>query len=309
MSIDILLATYNGEKYIASQIYSLLAQTHQDWILYVADDDSTDNTLAIICEIMKDDSRLKIINFDKPVRNAGKNFWRLLPFSTSEYIIFCDQDDIWLERKLELLLLKSQEWKNQHTPNLVFCDAYKYDQKTSKIIANTIYPYIFLNFEDFIFHNGGYQGCSILFNSVLRDKALKFDREFYIHDEIISLTAHTFGEVLYLNKPLMLYRLHETNVIGLSKNTNNLLENIRKIINGDSYIVFPPSKKTKESYYELFKLEMDEASKEIFNFYDKFCLVGYTTRVCMLFKHNLTKFRKYLILKTLLVSVFPSTRK
>ena len=51
ITVDILLATYNGEKYISQQIYSLLAQTHQDWNLYVADDGSTDNTLEIIKSI------------------------------------------------------------------------------------------------------------------------------------------------------------------------------------------------------------------------------------------------------------------
>jgi len=105
VNIDILMATYNGEKYIENQILSLQQQTHKNWILYIRDDGSTDSTLEILENFSKNDNRIKIIKDSLGCNlGAGKNFLTLTKYSLSEYVIFCDQDDIWFERKLELLL-------------------------------------------------------------------------------------------------------------------------------------------------------------------------------------------------------------
>lgn len=301
--IDILLATYNGEKYIASQIYSLLAQTYKDWKLYVADDGSTDDTLDIIRSIMGDDDRLNIIYFEEPVKNAGKNFWRLLSYSKSDYVIFCDQDDIWLENKLANLVLKSKEWKDKNKPNLVFCDAYKYKEVTGKIVSYTLYPLSFLEFDDFIFHNGGYQGCSILFNKALRDKALNYYDDFYIHDEIISLLAHTFGEVLFLNKSLMLYRIHNYNVIGAE--TKNIVYNqIIKIINRSGYVIHRNCYQSKMNFYNFFEEQIPDDKKSVFQKYFQYCNKNKLVGICLLLRDKKTSYKIALIIKTLLMRKF-----
>jgi len=105
MTVDILMATYNGEKYIKNQLLSLQQQTFSDWNLLIRDDGSTDNTLDIIQEFKKHDSRIKIIETDGVKgRGPGRNFLELTKCSLSKYVIFCDQDDIWFEKKLELLV-------------------------------------------------------------------------------------------------------------------------------------------------------------------------------------------------------------
>lgn len=306
MLVDILLATYNGEKYIAQQIYSLLAQTHKNWSLYVADDGSTDNTVAIIMSIMSDDDRLHIIDFEKPVKSAAKNFWRLLPYSEAGFTIFCDQDDVWLDCKLELLLQKSEEWTNKDTPNIVFCDTYIYSQKESRIVSDTLYPYLYLSFEDFIFHNGGYQGASTLFNKIMREKLIEYTPSFYIHDEILALTAHSFGEVFYLKKPLMLYRIHENNVIGVKK--NSLISKLKTIIKNESYIVLPESKKSKIKFYNFHRGNFSTPIETVFSNYFKFIESNIFTRFRIVLNSRMTKFRFYLLLKTSMVKVHPTDR-
>ena len=304
-TIDILLATYNGEEYIAAQIYSLLSQTHKNWNLYVADDGSTDNTLEIIKSIMSNDDRLRVVEFKKSVKSAAKNFWRLLPYSKAEYAIFCDQDDIWLDCKLmELLNVANIRFDNTR-PCLVYCDTYIYDEKQKKIMADTLYPIVFNSFEDLIFHNGGYQGSSILFNKALRDKALTYyPKAMYIHDEIITLIAHCFGEVFHLDKPLMLYRIHENNAIGRAAEDYVLLSRLKSLLTRDAFVIYKPSYRSKTEFYEFFKSEISIEKIEVFEEYFEYCYSIFSRRLELSLSGKLTKFRMYFIYRTLAKKIF-----
>ena len=299
-TIDILLATYNGEKYIAQQIYSLLAQTHQDWNLYIADDGSTDNTLEIIKSIMSNDDRLNIIDFGKPVKSAAKNFWRLLPYSKADFTIFCDQDDVWLECKLELLLNVAKTSFDSVRPCLVYCDTYIYDERLKKITSNTLYPITFNSFEELIFHNGGYQGSSILFNKVLRDIALDYNpKNMYIHDEIITLIAHCFGKVFHLDKPLMFYRIHESNVLGKSTNKNIFFRRLNNLLLRNTFVIYKPSYHSKLEFYSRYQSTLSRSKVEIFESYFRYCRVGFIKRLKISVIGKKTKFQSYLIYRTL----------
>lgn len=304
-TIDILLATYNGEEYIAAQIYSLLSQTHKNWRLYVADDGSTDNTIAIIKSIMSNDNRLHIMGFDEPVKNAAKNFWRLLPYSKAGFTIFCDQDDVWLDSKLSELLNVADSRFDNMLPCLVYCDTYIYDEKLKKITADTLYPIMFNSFEDLIFHNGGYQGSSILFNKALRDKASTYHpKDIYVHDEIITLIAHCFGKVFHLDKSLMLYRIHENNVIGRATKNYVILRRLKSLITRDTFVIYRPSYRSKSEFYEFFKSEISIEKIEVFEDYFAYCHSIFSRRLKLSLSGKLTKFRLYFIYRTLAKRIF-----
>ena len=304
-NIDILLATYNGEKYIAQQIYSLLAQTHKDWNLYVADDGSTDNTIEIIKSIMSNDDRLHIIDFKEPVKSAAKNFWRLLSYSKAEYAIFCDQDDVWLDCKLTELLSVAETSFDNTRPCLVYCDTYIYDEKLKKITANTLYPITFNSFEDLIFHNGGYQGSSILLNQALKNVAFTYyPKNMYIHDEIITLIAHCFGDVFHLDKPLMLYRIHENNLIGKLINENGYIRRLKFIIFRNTFVIYKPSYISKIEFYKYFQLILDIEKKEVFEGFFEYCKSSFFKRLVISILGKPTKFRLYLIYRTLTKRIF-----
>ena len=96
MKIDILMATYNGEKYLREQIDSILNQTFKDFNLIICDDCSKDSTWQILEEYQKKDSRIKIIKNEKNL-GYNKNFEKLLSFVKSDYFMLSDQDDFWLE--------------------------------------------------------------------------------------------------------------------------------------------------------------------------------------------------------------------
>ena len=95
------MATYNGEKYLAEQLDSIINQTYHNWNLLIRDDNSTDKTLEIIQNYHKKDKRIKILKDDKGNLGIVKNFEELLKNSESEFIMFSDQDDYWLENKIE----------------------------------------------------------------------------------------------------------------------------------------------------------------------------------------------------------------
>ena len=98
--VDVLLATYNGEKYLKEQIDSILNQTYQNINLIISDDNSNDSTRKILEEYKKIDNRIKIYLQDK---NLGyiKNFEFLLTKVESNYYMLSDQDDVWLPEKIE----------------------------------------------------------------------------------------------------------------------------------------------------------------------------------------------------------------
>ena len=113
MKITILLSTYNGEKYLKEQLDSILNQTYDDWFLLIRDDYSQDNTENIIDAYIKDHpNKIKKI---KSYENIGvvKSFEELLKTCSSEYISFCDQDDIWLPTKLEESMEKMDELEKE----------------------------------------------------------------------------------------------------------------------------------------------------------------------------------------------------
>lgn len=99
----ILLATYNGEKFINLQLQTILDQSHVDIEILISDDNSTDNTLLIIKRFTKLKKKIKIINNPIKFGSASQNFFNLIinsKVNNFDYIAFADQDDIWMKDKL-----------------------------------------------------------------------------------------------------------------------------------------------------------------------------------------------------------------
>ena len=134
--IDILLATYNGEKYVAEQIESILNQTYKNFNLIISDDNSSDNTPKILEDYAKKDSRI-ILNLQEKNLGVVKNIEFLLEQVQNEYYMLSDQDDVWLEQKVE----KSLETLKNENADLVFGDLEIVDEN-----LKTIHP----SFSDFM---------------------------------------------------------------------------------------------------------------------------------------------------------------
>ena len=121
----ILLASYNGEKYIGDQLDSIINQTYKNWELIIRDDGSKDETMIILNKYEKKDERIKILRDDKGNLGFLKNFEELLFNAKEEFVLFSDQDDFWLKNKLEKFVekIKVLDEKVLSKPLLIHCNS------------------------------------------------------------------------------------------------------------------------------------------------------------------------------------------
>ena len=124
-NIDILMASYNSEKYIASQINSILSQTYNDYHIYINDDISTDNTLNILQNYKKQYNNIFSISQSSKKQGIKENFSTLMDKSTADYIMFSDHDDHWFDNKIEITYNEMTALEKKYSafaPLLVFTD-------------------------------------------------------------------------------------------------------------------------------------------------------------------------------------------
>lgn len=258
--IDILLATYNGEKYIQQQLYSLLAQTYTNWRLLVHDDGSTDKTIEIVKKFQEIDSRIILIEDGIKCGGAGANFLHLLRnYADSECVIFCDQDDIWLENKLEVMYERLKEEKD---PCAVFVNGYLYTPQEG-IIGEIPSPKL-EKFKDLFFIAGGLQGCSLMFNRKLLNIIKNYDGYMVMHDFLITLGVISFGKLIYLDDKLMLYRQqHE------GKTTSNVNTSINGKIKNKYPVIEEKHHRSFVGFYEKYEELFDDKQRKLFSEYLK----------------------------------------
>lgn len=221
--IAILLATYNGEKYLTNQIDSIINQSNKNWMLYIHDDNSTDKTPEILESYVKRYPDQIILVPGKSTGGARNNFLYLFQQVEAEFYMCCDQDDIWLPNKIELTwnAMRSIEHHN-NKPCLVFTDLKVVDQKLNTT-AESMNLYQKLNCEDVSLEHILVQnivtGCTMMVNRSLRDRLIQFHYkdDIIMHDWWAGLIAANYGTIFYLNQPTILYRQHENNSVGAKK--------------------------------------------------------------------------------------------
>ncbi len=222
-AVAILLATYNGEKYLSELFDSLLKQTYKNWKLYIHDDGSKDNTLSIINEFVAEHPLYAEYVEGPPTGGAKNNFLFLVKKIESEIYMFCDQDDVWLPDKIEATLKGMESLKEKaDCPCLVHTDLKIVDEKLD-IIANSIEQYQKLHSKDssvnHLLVENVVTGCTAMINRNLRDKMIEFTNidNIIMHDWWAALIAAQFGEILFIPNATILYRQHGNNTIGAKK--------------------------------------------------------------------------------------------
>ena len=133
--IAILLATYNGEEYIGELLDSIMSQSMQDFVCYIHDDGSTDRTTDIIKTYLQN-YKDKIVVLDYlSKKGCTNNFLSLAQHVSHEYVMFCDQDDVWKNDKIEKTYKKIKQMENDHpgVPLLVFTDLSVVDEEGNAV--------------------------------------------------------------------------------------------------------------------------------------------------------------------------------
>lgn len=258
------MATYNGADYLEDQINSIISQSYAHWQLIIHDDGSIDNTLAIIKKFTAKDSRIRLIEDGVTGLGCAHNFLHLLSFSTAPFIMFCDQDDLWLEKKVETLLHLIKSCNNK-IPQAYYAEAYPWSPEDKKLSGKT-----FLcqpkTINELLFLNAGIQGASSIFNAKTRDIMRKPVSYCAMHDHLLSLCVLSFGEAHYTSDYLMLYRQHNNNVTG--KTDKNFWRKIkRQLFQAKPPVINKPHYKAVASFFSIFTKDLSRSNKILFQAY------------------------------------------
>lgn len=224
--ICVMMSTYNGEKYLREQINSILNQKDVDVDLYVRDDKSTDSTNKIL-EDFKDKITIIPSNYNY---GPAKSFMEILYFvGEYEYYAFADQDDIWLENKLQkgIFAIENQKLKE---PLLYFSNRTFYQNNVETGMRYKSKPNYTLTGE---IVGNCVAGCTVVFNKHLRDILIKEENrpsektlKSRMHDSWVVALAAYYGKIIYDDKSYILYRIHNNNVVG--KGTKNPIKLLNK---------------------------------------------------------------------------------
>ena len=221
--VDIVLATFNGARFLSEQLASIEAQTYRDWRLIVRDDGSTDGTPAIIeAFARRHGDRVRVLRDGRGRLGACANFAAVLEASDAPYFMFCDQDDVWLPEKIADLLRSLHEIERQQdgaTPILVHSDLIVVNEEL-RVLHPSFWRYArLLNpaaprrpagpiLRNFVI------GCASIGNAALRQAALPIPAEAVMHDWWIALVAANLGKIVEHEGPTILYRQHSSNEVG-----------------------------------------------------------------------------------------------
>tara|TARA_Y100000589_G_scaffold320531_1_gene350570 strand:- start:685 stop:1530 length:846 start_codon:yes stop_codon:yes gene_type:complete len=247
--VQILLATYNGEKFLREQLDSIINQKYKFWELLIHDDGSTDKTISILNEYQKNyPKKVRLLDDQKLFSSACKNFFHLIEHRSREANLYClcDQDDIWHISKLNLIIEKYNT--NEVTkPLLIHSDLSLIDSK-GKLLEKS-HNKLIKNQKNLITKNTAFYynpvpGCAMTINSALADK-ISYCKYMVMHDWWILLSAIDLNAtLLYINLPLVKYRQHSENVLGYKKKNFFILV-IRLLFKIPNYI-----KNVKKAYFQ-----------------------------------------------------------
>lgn len=206
--ISVAMATYNGEKYIREQLESILKQLNEDDEIIISDDGSTDNTINIIKSF--EDKRIKI--FDGPRNGVKQNFANAIYNCTGKYIFLSDQDDIWCDNKINIVLKNFEKEKCM----CIVHDCIVFDSSNDDVIYDSFYKY--RNSGRGIIKNiwkNTYIGCCMTIDARMKNTILPIPNDIEMHDQWIGLLCEKEGKSLFINDKLINYRRHNDNVTNM----------------------------------------------------------------------------------------------
>ena len=202
--VSVALASYNGEKYIEEQVKSILNNLKENDELIISDDGSTDDTLKLIDDIK--DKRIKLLK--GPKKGLKKNFENAIKNTTGEYIFLSDQDDIWMENKVDtvleyfesnpkLILIQHDAIVIDEKQDILFSSFSEHRKVKTGVIKNLI--------------KNSYHGCCMAFKKELINEIIPIPEYIYLHDEWIGIIAELNGKTTFIKEKLIKYRRHSQN--------------------------------------------------------------------------------------------------
>lgn len=276
-TIQVLLAAYQGEKFLSEQIESIIKQrtpNNTNIKITIGTDPSNDRTREIADYYARSHQAIDHIANKHPSGSALANFGKLMELaskSDSAYFALADQDDYWHEDKLLKSFSRMTEIEKSSekgTPILIFTDSQIVNEDLS-LIAESFWmherldPRACNNYKKVTFQNIG-QGCTFLFNRELLELAIPLPKEARMHDHWLMLVASVFGITSYIEEPTLSYRQHSSNVVG--SEGHSLFKSINRVIHKAHTIksAIHASEAQSNAFFERFNDKMTPEQKHFF---------------------------------------------
>ncbi|WP_455921250.1 glycosyltransferase family 2 protein [Pseudomonas putida] len=233
-SVAILLCTFNGADYLEEQLASICDQSHQNWVIYVSDDGSTDGTIGILEQFRQRLGSARLVVFKGPQRGFGKNFMSLVMNTSikADYYAFCDQDDRWFADKLERSI-SALRGTLPSTPALYCSRTRLVDAQLRHIGYSPAFT------KEPTFKNALVQSIAgantMLINHSARTLLMAVDSRAVVvaHDWLTYLiVSGCNGYIHYDLAPTIDYRQHARNLIGANSSVLQRLKRISKMCTG-----------------------------------------------------------------------------
>ncbi|MBQ9296173.1 MAG: glycosyltransferase family 2 protein [Paludibacteraceae bacterium] len=283
--VDILMATYNGAKFVEDQLLSFYRQSYTNWRCIMHDDGSTDGTVDILRAWTEKDPRFILKEDGVKGLGPAKHFIYLLQYSDAPWVMWSDQDDIWFENKVETML-QAGEKAHFKDAGVVYANAELWNPQQGIISKrNTLYyPHAL---KDMLFLNSGVQGASALFNAPMRSLMLEPEETYAMHDHTLLLVAVTMGEIVYVDKALMYYRQHEDNVTGNAPGSKR-----KKLMlmwaHRHEPIIFTSHYNATRAFYSHFQNSLSNSDKRILEIFLNLPQYGWFKRFFIIVREHFT---------------------
>ncbi|MFC0059912.1 glycosyltransferase family 2 protein [Vibrio inusitatus] len=228
------MATYNGEAYITEQLQSIVDCRGFDKRvnrIIISDDGSTDGTKNIVKEFKSEAIEFYL---NKGKKGVISNFNNAADQSNAKYVVFSDQDDVWLKNKIDILYkgITELEREDESKPCLFFTDLEVVGQSLEPIATSfwkhqKLDPRMTESFSSILVQNMT-PGCAIIVNRALLDIAFPCPVDAVMHDWWLLLCAKTFGKTGFSESQTVKYRQHDLNTVGAKKST--FLKNVSRVL-------------------------------------------------------------------------------
>lgn len=261
--VNVLLSSYNGEKYIKDLLQSVLQQDGVEVILTIRDDGSQDRTLDIIREF--NDKRIRLIVGDRNLGPAMSFLTLLRECEEADYYSYCDQDDVWDSSKLITAVRKLSDTIDKPA---LFMSTYDVVDGDLNLIEKRDMEFDNpLRLETTLMYRCP-SGCVMTFNNDLRNTLLKkMPESIRMHDFWTLLVAMgTKAEIRTADVSLLKYRIHGENTVGLSQGFLDRVKRFKKSLLHNKHERYLQAKSLYDCFHEQFDQSTNEMLLEVVNY-------------------------------------------
>ena len=267
--ISVLLATYNGDHYVAELLDSLIAQTMPCFSIIISDGGSQDRTVEILerfCNRFPD--RITILPHAEGRLDVRSNFNRLIDAARSPYILFCDQDDFWLSSKIEITMarmkLLEQEF-GRSVPLMVHTDLSVTDAHLRVIDRSFVAGSGIIPKENdilsLLFRNVA-TGCTMAVNRPLYLLASPVPTAAVMHDHWLASVAAAAGHIGYVEDSTVLYRQHDGNAVGAVRaGLGDFVSKVHRVLFGNGVAVLLAYSGSSRAFLDRYANRLDPATR------------------------------------------------